>query len=44
MKLLGITNVDFIVIGKRLVKFSISGKYWGGGGIGRLIVQRIDYL
>jgi hypothetical protein len=28
MKLLGITNVDFDVIGQRLIKFSVSGRYW----------------
>jgi hypothetical protein len=28
MKLLGITNVDFGVIDKRQIKFSISGRYW----------------
>jgi hypothetical protein len=25
---LGITTVDFIAIGKRLVRFLISGRYW----------------
>jgi hypothetical protein len=29
MKLLGITSVDFDAISQRLIKFSISGRYWG---------------
>jgi hypothetical protein len=28
MKLLGITNLDLDVIYKRLIKFSIYGRYW----------------
>jgi hypothetical protein len=28
MKLLGITNVDFDVIDQRLIRFSVSGRYW----------------
>jgi hypothetical protein len=28
MKLLGITSVDFGIIDQRLIKFSISGRYW----------------
>jgi hypothetical protein len=27
-KLLGITSVDFGIIDQRLIKFSISGRYW----------------
>jgi hypothetical protein len=32
MKLLGITNVDFDVIGQRLIRSSISVRYWRKSG------------
>jgi hypothetical protein len=32
MKLLGITDVDFNVIGKRLIRSSISVRYWRKSG------------
>jgi hypothetical protein len=41
MKLLGITNVDFDEINQRLIKFSVSGRYWGKNG--SIMVQYISY-
>jgi hypothetical protein len=32
MKLLGTTNVDFVVIDQCLARFSISGRYWRKSG------------
>jgi hypothetical protein len=28
MKLLAISNMDFYVVDQRLIKFSVSGRYW----------------
>jgi hypothetical protein len=42
MKILGITNVDFGVIDQRLIKFSISGRYWRKNG--SIMAQYISYL
>jgi hypothetical protein len=33
MKLLGTINADFDVIGQKLIKFSISVRYWRSGSI-----------
>jgi hypothetical protein len=41
MKLLGITSVDFGVIDQRLIKFSVSNKYWRKNG--NIMGQYIGY-
>jgi hypothetical protein len=42
MKLLGFTNVNFDVIEQRLIKFSVSGRYWRKNG--SIIVQLFIYF
>jgi hypothetical protein len=42
MKLSGITNVDSGAIDQRLIKFSISGRYWRKNG--SIMAQYISYL
>jgi hypothetical protein len=42
MKLLGITNMDFDVIGQRLIRYSISVRYWRKSG--SIMAQYINYL
>jgi hypothetical protein len=41
-ELLGIMNVDFDIIGKRLIKFSMSVIFWRNSG--NIMVQGIIYL
>jgi hypothetical protein len=41
MKLLGITSVDFDIIGQLLIKFSVSGRYWRKNG--SIMIQYISY-
>jgi hypothetical protein len=41
MKLLGITDADFGVIDKRLIKFSVFGRYWRKNG--SIMAQYIGY-
>jgi hypothetical protein len=42
MKLLGITNVDSSIRDQRLIKFSISGRYWRKNG--SIMALYISYL
>jgi hypothetical protein len=42
MKLLGITNMDLDVIGQRLIRCSISVRYWRKSG--SIMAQYINYL
>jgi hypothetical protein len=42
MKLLGTTNVDFYVIGQRLIRSSTSVRYWRKSG--SIMAQYISYL